>query len=244
MKTTAIIQARMGSSRLPGKVLLPLAGRPAIDHVLERVRAAREVELVVVATSSDPGDDPIADHCSGCGIPFVRGSETDVLSRYLLALETFPTDIAVRITADCPLTDPNLIDSLVSHLKDAGGTLDYHSNTLPPRRIPHGLDVEVFSSSALQRAGREAHQPEEREHVTPYLYRHPELFRVSGATLEADLSHHRWTLDTEADRDLLDRILTAMPRNRYRWQDTLALLDTHPSWVSINSSIRQKVVES
>src|SRR5690606_23527844 len=125
----------------------------------------------------------IAAYCTTRGVPFIRGSEIDVLSRYLLAMGKFPTEIIVRITADCPLTDPNLIDALVLHLKNARGTLDYHSNTLPPRRIPHGLDVEVFLSRALERTGREAARPDEREHVTPYIYRHPDLFRISTADL-------------------------------------------------------------
>jgi spore coat polysaccharide biosynthesis protein SpsF len=244
MKTAVIIQARMGSSRLPGKVLLPLGRRLALDHVIERARAARNVDQVVVATSTLGTDDPIAEYCLTRGIACSRGSESDVLARYLHAMRQFPSEIVVRLTADCPLTDPFIIDELVATLKDSAPALDYHSNTLPPRRIPHGLDVEVFRREALERAGREAVRPEEREHVTPYIYRHPELFRITQAHMPQDLSGHRWTLDTEADRRLLDNILTELKPGNYRWQDSLAVLDRHPDWMGINATISQKKLES
>jgi spore coat polysaccharide biosynthesis protein SpsF len=237
--TAAIIQARLGSTRLPGKVLMPLGGRPALDHVIERVTAAKTVDLVVIATTLAPGDDPIADYCARNGIACVRGSEDDVLSRYLDAMRLWPSDIVVRITADCPLTDPALIDDVVAALK-ADATLDYHSNTLPPRRIPHGLDVEAFRRAVLERAGREATRADEREHVTPYIHRHPELFRITQAILPKDISGCRLTLDTQADWDLLNLMLTALPSGEFGWQASIALLETHPDWVRINAAITQK----
>lgn len=243
MKTVVVIQARMGSSRLPGKVLLPLAGKPALSHVLERVAAARTVDHIIVATSTLPADDPLAAFCESSGVDVVRGSEDDVLARYLLALDHFPADIVVRITGDCPLTDPALIDELIQAVR-SDPRLDYHSNTQAPRKIPHGLDVEVIRAEALRRAGREAQAPEEREHVTPYLYRHPELFEISRADLPIDLSAHRWTLDTPSDHELLERILLALPPGAYRWQDTLAVFENHPDWISINASIVQKPLTS
>lgn len=240
MKTAVVIQARMGSSRLPGKVLMPLAGKPAIAHVLERVAAARTIDHCVLATSTLPADDAIANYCRDHSIPCVRGSEDDVLSRYLLALELFPADIVVRITGDCPLTDPSMIDDLVETMKSDPSDVDYLSNTQAPRKIPHGLDVEVIRAAALRRAGREATAREEREHVTPYLYRHPELFRIRRADPPVDLSAHRWTLDTPDDHQLLERILLALAPAAYRWQDTLAVIDQHPEWRAINAAISQK----
>jgi spore coat polysaccharide biosynthesis protein SpsF len=189
-------------------------------------------------------DNPIADYCADRGIACARGSENDVLARYLHAMELFPADIIVRLTADCPLTDPFLIDELVMALKDGAPGLDYHSNTQAPRRIPHGLDVEVFRREALERAGREATRPEEREHVTPYIYRHPELFQITQSWMPQDLSMHRWTLDTEADRCLLDLMLTELKPGKYRWQDSLAVLERHPDWMGINSAVAQKALDS
>ena len=241
MKITAVIQARMGSTRLPGKVLMPLAGRRALDHVLERVKAAKSVDRVVIATSTLAADDAVAEYCGENGIDFVRGSENDVLSRYLLAFDRFPSDWIIRITADCPLMDPALIDGLVTTATFASD-IDYCSNTQAPRKIPHGLDIEIFRAGALQKAGREATANEEREHVTPYLYRHPELFGILSSAHPIDLSSHRWTLDTEADYKLLDNILKALPPGAFRWQDTLAVLEEHPEWLSINSSIAQKTL--
>jgi spore coat polysaccharide biosynthesis protein SpsF len=244
MKTAVVIQARMGSSRLPGKVLRSLAGKPAISHVIERVSAARSVDHFVVATSTLPGDDPIEEYCRFHQISFVRGSEDDVLARYLLALECFPADIVVRITGDCPLTDPSIIDDLVDQMKSDPQRMDYHSNTQAPRKIPHGLDVEVIRAEALRRAGREASAREEREHVTPYLYRHPELFKITRTDPSVDLSTHRWTLDTPADHQFLERVLLALSPGAFRWEDTLAVLSDHPEWLAINSDIAQKTLTS
>ena len=244
MKTLVVIQARMGSTRLPGKVLMPLAGKPALEHVIERARAAREVDQVVIATSTLPADDAVAEFCAARGWPCVRGSEDDVLARFLTALEHHPADIVVRITGDCPLTDPAMIDELVSALKNDPRGLDYISNTQAPRKIPHGLDVEVMRADALQRAGREAAAREEREHVTPYFYRNPDLFRLGRIDPPVDLSAHRWTLDTPNDHALLERVLLALPPGALRWQDTLALVEQHPEWVSINSSVTQKTLAS
>jgi spore coat polysaccharide biosynthesis protein SpsF len=224
--------------------MMPLAGKPAIAHVLERVAAAKTIDHCVLATSTLPADDAIAGYCLAHQIPCVRGSEDDVLSRYLLALDQFPADIVVRITGDCPLTDPAMIDELVETMKSGQPHFDYLSNTQAPRKIPHGLDVEVIRATALRRAGREAIALEEREHVTPYLYRHPELFRISRADPPVDLSAHRWTLDTSDDHQLLERILLALAPGAYRWQDTLALFEKHPEWRAINATIPQKSLAS
>lgn len=242
MKTLVIIQARMGSTRLPGKVLMPLAGKPALEHVVERVRAAREVDGFVIATSTLPTDNAVAEYCAAHSWPCVRGSEDDVLARFVTVLERHPAEIVVRITGDCPLTDPAMIDQLVGALKNDPRGLDYISNTQAPRKIPHGLDVEVMRADALLCAGREAAAREEREHVTPYLYRNPALYTLGRIDLPVDLSAHRWTLDTPDDHALLERVLQELTPGAFRWQDTLEVLEKYPKWVSINSSVTQKTL--
>jgi spore coat polysaccharide biosynthesis protein SpsF len=242
MKTLVIIQARMGSTRLPGKVLMPLAGKPALEHVVERVRAAREVDGFVIATSTLSTDNAVAEYCAARGWPCVRGSEDDVLARFVIALKRHPAEIVVRITGDCPLTDPAMIDQLVGALKNDPRGLDYISNTQAPRKIPHGLDVEVMRADALLCAGREAAAREEREHVTPYLYRNPALYTLGRIDLPVDLSAHRWTLDTSDDHALLERVLQELTPGAFRWQDTLEVLEKYPKWVSINSSVTQKTL--
>lgn len=239
MKRSVIIQARMGSTRLPGKVLMPIAGTPAIDHLISRVQAAKRVDALVIATSLLAADDAIEEYCERRGVLCVRGSENDVLDRYLLALRTHPADLVVRITADCPLMDPFLIDEMLEKI-EADGSIDYLSNILPPRTIPHGLDVEAFRCEALEKAGQEAVRPEEREHVTPYIYRHPELFRIEQAELPRNISHYRWTLDTPQDLEFLEKVLGELQPGAFRWQDTVAVLEKHPEWAAINATVSQK----
>ncbi len=243
MKTHVIIQARMGSTRLPGKVLMSLAGKPALSQLIARVSAATTVDGIILATSALSSDDPIAAWCSENGVPCVRGNESDVLTRYLEALEIHPSEIVVRITGDCPLMDPAIIDRLVTTLKEHPSAPDYHSNTLAPRMIPHGLDVEVFRADALRRAGREASAPEEREHVTPYLYRNPQIFTILRADHPEDISHHRWTLDTPEDYQFLNKVLSALPPGAFSWRDTLEVLGKNPKWTAINSTVAQKKLE-
>lgn len=243
MRTHVIIQARMGSTRLPGKVLMPLAGKPALSQLIGRVSSAATPDRIILATSILPSDDPIAAYCSENGLPCVRGSESDVLARYLQALEAHPSEIVVRITGDCPLMDPAIIDRLVTGLKEHPCAPDYHSNTLAPRMIPHGLDVEVFLAEAIRRAGREARAMEEREHVTPYLYRNPRIFSILRAAHPEDISHHRWTLDTPEDHHFLEKVLGALPTGAYSWRDTVKVLKQNPDWMAINATVAQKKLE-
>ena len=243
MRTHVIIQARMGSTRLPGKVLMPLGGKPALPRLIERVSAATTVDGIVLATSGLPSDDPSAAYCTENGLPCVRGSESDVLARYLLALEAHPSEIVVRITGDCPLMDPAIIDRLVTTLREHPSAPDYHSNTIAPRMIPHGLDVEIFRAEALRRAGREAIAPEEREHVTPYIYRNPQIFTILRANHPEDISHHRWTLDTPEDYRFLDKVLSALAPGAFSWRDTLEVLEKNPEWTAINATVTQKKLD-
>jgi glutamate-1-semialdehyde 2,1-aminomutase/spore coat polysaccharide biosynthesis protein SpsF len=202
MKTVAIIQARMSSSRLPGKVLAEVGGRPMLARVVERVSRAGEVDLVVVATSTSPADDAVAQFCRDHGVECFRGDEQDVLDRFYQTAKAHHARTIVRITADCPLIDPRIIDRVVRTLQQENA--DYASNTDPPT-FPDGLDVEAFTFAALEKAWREARKAVEREHVTPYL-RQSEQFRRCNVAHSTDLSRHRWTVDEPADLEFVRRV--------------------------------------
>jgi spore coat polysaccharide biosynthesis protein SpsF len=219
-------------------VLLPLIGEPVLVHVVRRVSRAALLDAVVVATTTAPGDDPIEALAAQHGWALVRGSEEDLLDRYLLAARTSMAGRVVRVTSDCPLIDPSLIDAVVAALVDSGA--DYASNTLPPRTYPRGLDVEAFTMAALERAGREDEDPARREHATPYLYRNPDRFRLVSVPGAVDHSDHRWTLDTPDDYALISRIYDALGSDDFAWTDVLALLSANPDWKLLNSHVVQK----
>ena len=194
----AILQARMSSSRLPGKVMAPVLGEPMIGRQVERLRRAKRIDRLVVATSSDPSDDPLAAYCESLQLTVFRGALDDVLERYRAALAPHPDAKAVvRLTADCPLTDPALIDRVIEHHHAAGA--DYTSNTLGTRTYPQGLDAEVIKPDALVDAAERASDPYEREHVTPYIYRRPETYRLAGVARHESLAALRWTVDFPED---------------------------------------------
>ncbi|MFD2333515.1 cytidylyltransferase domain-containing protein [Cohnella sp. GCM10020058] len=241
MRTAAILQARMGSTRLPGKVLMRAAGLPLLQHELERVSRATRVDEIVVATTRESADDPIAALCRKLGYRCMRGDEADVLGRYAEAAKACQADAIVRLTGDCPLIDPAVIDRVASAFLDRSSPVDYASNTLV-RTDPRGLDTEVFSAEALQRTAREAKHAAEREHVTRYMYRHPDRFRLLNVPGTRDLHEHRWTVDTTEDFELVSRILAALysQQPHFGTSDVLALLDRNPSWLSINAHIAQK----
>jgi spore coat polysaccharide biosynthesis protein SpsF len=241
MSVIAIIQARLGSTRLPGKVLLDLAGAPMLVRVVNRCRRARTLDEVVVATTTRPGDDPIVDLCRARGWPCFRGREEDVLDRYYRAAREFQAEVIVRVTSDCPLIEPEIIDLTVQAFL-ARGDLDYAGNSLPPRTFPRGLDVEVFSSAALAQAWQEDHNPAWREHVTPYIYRHPERFRLYTLDNDTDLSSMRWTVDTAADLALVRQIYGHFGHDRFSWREVLALLEKYPEWLELNRYVVQKEV--
>jgi spore coat polysaccharide biosynthesis protein SpsF len=240
---TAIVQARMGSTRLPGKVLRPLAGAPMLARIVERLRLCPEISRVVVATSDRDGDEPIRRMCREEGIDSFAGSEQDVLDRFYRAASTFGGDPLIRITADCPLVDPGLVSKLVSLF--ARGEYDHVGVAtgagalfLGQGRYPDGLDAECFSASALERAWREASSPQDREHVTPYIWRHKDLFRCGQLTSPVDYSQLRWTVDTEADFALIARIYDALyPADRaFGMDDVLRYLAAHPELTATNEA--------
>ena len=239
MTTLIIVQARMSSTRLPGKVLLPLAGEPMLTRLIERLRRVQRADGIVVATTTNASDDPIAALCAQLGVPCHRGSEHDVLSRSADAARLHGADVVVRITSDCPLIDPALIDQVIAVYEE--GESDYVSNMLPPT-WPYGMAVEVFSAAALAQAHAEATQAAEREHVTPFIYWHPERYRLRNVASPVDLSQHRWTVDTPEDYALVSRLFHhLMPTHPHFTQaDVLALLEQHPDWIALNQHVQQK----
>lgn len=240
MKILLIVQARMTSTRLPGKVLLPLAGEPMLTRLIERLRRVQRADGIVIATTTNATDDPIAALCDTLGMPCHRGSEHDVLSRYADAARLHGADAVMRITSDCPLIHPALIDQVIAVY--AEGDSDYVSNMLHPT-WPYGMAVEVFSAAALQQAHTEATQPAEREHVTPFIYWHPERYRLRNVESPVNLSHHRWTVDTPEDYELVRRLFeTLHPINpEFTQADILTLLDAHPDWMTLNQHVQQKL---
>ena len=243
-KVVAIIQARMGSSRLPGKVLKDIAGKPMLVWVVERSRQARSVDQVVVATTTDPSDDAIERLCEDHRIPVYRGNQFDVLDRYYQAAVHFQAEVIVRLTADCPLMDPVEIDHVLNEFNQEG--VDFAANRLPPpwkRTYPIGLDIEVCSFSVLERAWKEATLPYEREHVMPYLYDEPGRFKIKVVDHDYDYGDLRWTVDTPEDLDLLRQIFALLKdRERFSWHDVLAVVEKHPDLNLINRSVNAKSV--
>jgi spore coat polysaccharide biosynthesis protein SpsF len=236
--TVAIIQARMGSTRLPGKVLLPLLGAPMLTRVVRRASRASRLDATIVATTTASSDDTIVELAEREGWPVDRGSETDLLDRYAQVARAHGATTIVRITSDCPLIDPDLIDDVVAALDD--GDVDYASNSLEPRTYPRGLDVEAMTMTALEAAWREDHDPRSREHATPYIYRHPERFRLRHVTSPVDLSAHRWTVDTPEDYELIRRIYEHFGRDDFSWRDALTEIEARPAWSELNRHVSQK----
>jgi spore coat polysaccharide biosynthesis protein SpsF len=260
----------MASSRLPDKVLLDIHGRPMLVWVVERVCRANRVDQVVIATTDSAADDPVVDLCERYGYPVYRGSESDVLDRYYQAAGVYGADVVVRITADCPLIDPDLIDDSLEVFTNEG--LDFATNRLPPpwgRTYPIGLDTEVFSKAALERAWGETDQSYQREHVTPYFYEDvppehlhydearrrsypaadywfqtaasPQGFNVALLHHHEDCGHQRWTVDTPQDLELVRQIVSRHGgRDDFSWLDVLALVRREPALTEINAQIKHK----
>jgi spore coat polysaccharide biosynthesis protein SpsF len=242
MKVVAIIQARTGSTRLPGKVLLNLAGEPMLMRDMNRLSRAGTLDEVMVATTVEPADDAIIDLCQEHSWPYFRGSEEDVLDRYYRAAKEHQADVVVRVTSDCPLIEPEVVDRVVREFLERQPKLDYASNTAPKRTFPRGLDTEVMRFDALERAWREDDDPAWREHVTLYIQRHPELFKTYGVLNDKNLSHMRWTVDTPQDLAFVCRIYEYFGHDRFSWQDALTLLEVHPEWLDINRDVQQKTI--
>jgi len=242
LRVVAIIQARMGSTRLPGKVLLDLAGKPMLARGVNRVRRTQALDEVVVATTVQPADDVIVRLCAERGWLCFRGSEDDVLDRYYHAAVAHQADIVVRVTSDCPLIEPEIVDRAVWEFLNLQPEVDYVSNMLPRRTFPRGLDTEVIRFDALERAWREDVNPAWREHVTLYIRRNPDLFHIHGVTNKVDYSHMRWTVDTPEDLAFVRRIYNHFGHDCFSWREVIAVLEEHPEWLEINRRVKQKVI--
>ena len=237
-KVLAIIQARMGSTRFPGKVLADIAGKPMLERVVERVMAAECVTTAVLATTQEPSDDPLEDLGRRLGVAVFRGSADDVLDRYRSAAREFGGEVVVRVTADCPLLDPSIIDRAVSTF--IAGGYDHVSTAYPVATFPDGLDVWVFSVEALEKTWRQATLRSDREHVTTYMWKNPHIFRLSNIKHSEDLSHLRWTVDEEADIELVREVyrhLSPDTAGIFGMREVLDLLDRHPEISRLNVGI-------
>lgn len=241
MRIEIYVQARMQSTRLPGKVMLPVLKRPLLDYLVERLEQVKKADTFAILTSTKTADDTIASYCERKRVSCFRGSEDDVLTRYYQAASERRPDAIVRITADCPLSDPDIIDSVLE--KYEKGSFDYVSNTLV-RTFPRGIDVEVFSFDALKKTYEEAQATEEREHVTLYMYRHPEKFRLANYASQEDLSGYRLTVDTEEDFQLIRLILENLypKKPQFKLEDVIQLMRLHPDWAKINAHVKQKKI--
>lgn len=241
MKVVAIMQARMGSTRLPRKVLRKVLGRTLLSYQLERVKRSNYIDEILVATTDQDQDDAIVSFCQVMKVAYYRGSETDVLKRYYEAASHVNADVIVRLTSDCPIIDPVQIDKVIESYLSHQHPLQYVSNTLK-RTLPRGMDTEVFSFQALKEAYEKADSKLDREHVTRYMVNNPQIFNLSNVSNSENYSHHRWTVDTMEDFTLIKQIIETLYPHKpaFTMEDTLQLFEKFPEWKSINTHIQQK----
>lgn len=240
MNVVAIIQARMTSERLPGKVLKQILGKPMLSYQIERLRRAKSLSQVVIATTTNETDDPVEVLAVKEGVGVFRGSEHDVLSRYWGAAQKHHAQTVIRINGDCPLIDPTLVDDLVSYYQNNfPKNVEYAANN---RTYPRGQDTEIFSIELLERAHKNAHKPYEREHVTPYFYQNPELFKVHFLDCEPSVRDFRMTVDTAEDFKVIEELIHRLyPQNNiFGWQEIVEELKRDPVLRALNKDIQQK----
>jgi spore coat polysaccharide biosynthesis protein SpsF len=243
MRTVAVIQARVGSTRLPGKVLLDLCGKTVLGRVVERVSRMMRIEDLVVATSNLESDDSVEEECRRLGVACFRGSEDDVLDRFRGAAEALGAGQCVRITADCPLIDPQVSDDIVARFEAADPPVDYASNKIP-QSFPRGLDTEVFTREALERSAKWARKPYHRTHVTAYMYQTPELFTLLSVMSDVDRADWRWTIDTPEDLAFVRSVYERFEkRPDFTWLDVVDLIENEPSLADVNKHVVQKEIE-
>ena len=259
-RVIAIIQGRMSSSRLPGKILADIAGQPMLQRVILRTSRAASVTETIFATTTDPSDDPVAEYCDFSGIPFTRGHLYDVLDRYYQTAARAKADVIVRVTGDCPVIDPALIDGVVDTLLE--GEHDFVCNRLPPpfhRTYPIGLDTEACTFEVLEKAWKEANEPQHREHVMPYFYEGVELltdnrllqsgisprgFRIALLHHTTDFGDYRWTVDTPEDLEFMMQVYGRFDgRDDFTWKDVLDLVHNEPELMQINAGVKHKTLK-
>jgi spore coat polysaccharide biosynthesis protein SpsF len=261
-RVVAIIQGRMSSSRLPGKILADITGQPMLQRVFIRTSRADTVTETIFATTTDPSDDPVAEYCDFSGIPFTRGSLYDVLDRYYQTAKQAKADVVVRVTADCPIIDPTLIDDVVNTVASDRSTVDFAANRLPPpwnRTYPIGLDTEVCTFAVLERAWKAAKEPQHREHVMPYFYERVDLatvnrqlqtgvsprgFNIALLHHTTDFGDYRWTVDTPEDLEFIRQVYSRFKgRDDFSWKEVLDLVHNEPDLAKINSGVQHKTLK-
>lgn len=238
--TLALVQARMTSERLPGKVLVDIGGQTMLERVVRRVQQSQRITGLVVATTTNPADVAIVAECERLGVRSIRGSEEDVLGRFADAANMVGGDVFVRISADSPFVDADVIDLIINRFLGADPPVDYASNKLEPT-FPLGLDAEVFSRVALLKTAAEAKEPYERSHVTVYMYQHPELFSLLAVKSSRDLHAWRWTVDTPEDLEFARAVFDRLDgRNDFSWLEVVEVLEREPSLAAINAHVTAK----
>jgi spore coat polysaccharide biosynthesis protein SpsF len=244
MNIVCIVQARTGSTRLPGKVLKKICGKTVLEHVIDRLKRVKNIDKIVVATTLLERDNAIVEEAERLNVYYFKGSERDVLSRYYYAAKENSTDVVVRVTSDCPLISNEVTEKVIQYYLDNNFKYDYVSNTID-RTYPRGLDTEVFSFNALERAFNEAKSERDREHVTPYIWDNPKMFKVYQYKNKINYSNLRWTLDTMEDFQLISSIydkLYFQKGNKFNMNDILDLYKKYPELVKINEDIVQKQI--
>ena len=240
MKTVIISQARMTSKRLPGKVLKMVSGKSLLEYQIERLKRSVQSDEIVIATTKNETDLPIVELCEQLKVSYFRGPEEDVLSRYYEAAKEFEADVVVRVTSDCPVIDPMVIDSVINFFLGGYPVFDYVSNT-KKRTFPRGMDAEVISIQTLKETFNEATAKPDREHVTSYIKRHSNRYNLGNLSYHENQSSHRWTVDTEEDLELVSKIINALypVKVDFTLKDILNLVEKNPEWTTINAHIEQ-----
>lgn len=241
MKIICIVQARVGSTRLPGKVLKKICGKTVLEHDINRLKQAKNIDEIVIATTTKKEDDAIVDEAKRLNVKYFRGSERDVLSRYYYAAKENKADIVIRVTSDCPCIDYQILDNMIKKYLNNIENCDYMNNTIE-RTFPRGYDIEIFSFKCLKVAFEEAELDYEREHVTPYLYDSKNNFKVKCYKNNIDYSKYRLTLDTQEDFEVIKRMYEELYSSNYYFllDDAMKFLKNNPEISNINIGIKQK----
>ena len=242
MRILGLLAARMGSSRLPGKVLKRLGDQTVLQWCIRRASRSRYIDQLVVATTHLAEDNPIQELCDRLSVPVFRGEPDDVLDRFYQAAKVLGADGVVRLTGDDPFMDPDIIDMLVEAWRATDYVFDYVSNVIPVRTFPRGLDAELVRFASLETAWQQDTNPQTREHVTQYVVRHPKLFSIKMISHTRDCSHLRWTLDTAEDFAFFERVCSYLEADDVPWQRIARIVNEHPELATINAHVQQKTV--
>lgn len=242
MNVICIVQARMGSTRLPGKILLKIKDKPVLYYVIERLKLCAELNNIIISTTTSKRDDIIEQFCVKNKIDFFRGSENDVLSRYYYTALKYKADVIVRVTSDCPLIDPDITNNTILNHKN--NNADYTSNTII-RSFPRGFDVEVFNFNILKKAFFNADKTYQREHVTPYIKENPEIFKLKNIEAIGLLNRPdiRITLDTKEDFNLINNVISYFEKIDFTAEEIINYLNKHKELLEINKNIKQKEID-